>query len=209
MQTLQRRTDFQVLQSPHSAPSSPCLVETKFRGRKAIILKERSLPRSCPLGLWRTQLKLARETRLPGTETCRGGGGGVGVERQRVSPTPGSGRPPPLPRAPFTGRQVPLPRRPSQIQPARTPAPLARRPPTCQSHPQHPAVRASGGGGRTAARVSGAGPLEGGGRERRSSTSPAAANGGVRFPRATSESMSGGSRPSPAAASPSQWERGK
>ena len=52
-------------------------------------------------------------------------------------------------------------------------------------------------------------PPEGGGRERRSSTSPAAANGGVRFPRATSESMSGGSRPSPAAASPSQWERGK
>lgn len=82
------------------------------------------------------------------------------MERQRVSPTPGSGRPPPLPRAPLR-RRAGHPPAPSQPDPARTP-PGAPSPPTCQSQPQHPAVRAPGGGGRAAARVSGAGPSRAG-----------------------------------------------
>lgn len=87
-------------------------------------------------------LKLAKETRLPGTETCRGGEGGEAAGL----PYPWIWSNPPLPRAPFTGRHVPLPRRPSQIRPARPPAPLARRPANHSRSTQPSGLQGAGAG---------------------------------------------------------------
>ena len=89
-------------------------------------LKERSSPQSCPLGLRRTQVKLAGETDTsPGDRSLlRGGGGGGGAPlpqdlRTRVLST-GPLHPPP----------GPLARRPPQTLPAR---------PLHPSAPPHPA----------------------------------------------------------------------
>ncbi|KAF5928683.1 hypothetical protein HPG69_008471 [Diceros bicornis minor] len=163
-------------------PILPLPSRNKVLRHEGSNFKERSLPPSCPLGLRRTRLKLARETRLPGTETGSGGRG-----RRRGSPPPEFLADP----GPFHERPSPATRTPPALSPADPPRTPPRPPPTCQSRPQNPASKVPAGDRTAPHKFPQPAPwrAEGGGRS--PSTSPGSGNGGVRLPGATSESLPG------------------
>lgn len=148
-------------------------------------------------------MKLARETRLPGTETCSRGRG-----RQRVSPPPGPGRPRPLPRAPVTRHQVP---RAVPSDPPRTPR---RPPPGTRQAANHTRRTAQsrfqrGRHGRPHTRARSLPPAGAEAAAAAPSTSRGSGNGGVRLPGAKSVPAREETRETPPRAGHWRWERRK